>query len=436
MSERIESEFGLIPIDWEIAKFEDVAELRHGYQFRNYDFTEDGIKIVKITQIKGDGHIDISNCSFIDKNRIESFKKFIIEKGDILLALTGATIGKFARYKEDEIVLQNYRVGNFFPLDYNVLSKDYLYYYLSSDFFYFQIIARQTQSAQQNIGKDEINNMSIILPKFEEQKEIAKTLSNLDKKITLLRQQNQDLEELAQILFKRWFVEFEFPNENGEPYKSSGGNMIESELGEIPEGWRVTQLKKLADKISKGTTPRKNEVDGLELDVPFIKVKDITDDGQIKFGDIESIPNSVHNGSLKRSILNRNDILFSIAGTIGRVTIVPEDLNNSNCNQAVAFIRLKEIQHLELIHQWFKSQSVQNEINASIVQGVQANVSLGVLGNLLFNIPNDEFIEKWNAVIKPIYEKCNNCSNEIQTLTQLRDTLLPKLMSGELKVKA
>ena len=94
--------------------------------------------------------------------------------------------------------------------------------------------------------------MCFTLSDVDDQKEIAKTINIYDQKITLLREQNQTLEELAQTLFKRWFVEFEFPNENGQPYKSSGGKMVESELGEIPEGWRVGIVEDLTINMASG----------------------------------------------------------------------------------------------------------------------------------------------------------------------------------------
>src|SRR3989344_3404038 len=238
-----ETEIGMIPEDWEVVKFRDYVELRHGYQFRQYDFTKGGIKVFKITQIKGDGSIDLSDCSFIDGSRVDEFRGIILKKGDILMALTGATIGKIARFKEEkEIYLQNYRVGNFIPLNENNLSKDFLYFFLCSNLFLNQMFARITQSAQQNIGKEEINNMVLILPNFSEQKGISSILSNIENKIYLNQQMNKTLEGIGQAIFKRWFVDFEFPNEEGKPYKSSGGEMVESELGGIPKGWRVGKL--------------------------------------------------------------------------------------------------------------------------------------------------------------------------------------------------
>jgi type I restriction enzyme S subunit len=150
---------------------------------------------------------------------------------------------------------------------------------------------------------------------------------------------------------------------------------------------------------------------------------------------LELIPKKIHQNQLKRSILETNDILFSIAGTIGRVSIVNKELNNSNCNQALAFIRLKDKNKFkEYVRLWFKSKEIQGEINNCIVQGVQANISLTVLGNLAINIPNDIKMTEWNNLSKPIYQKIETNNAQTQTLKQTRDTLLPKLMSGQLRV--
>ena len=189
-------------------------------------------------------------------------------------------------------------------------------------------------------------------------------------------------------------------------------------------------------KISKGTTPRKIDLEGLGVSVPFLKVKDISDNGLFKYENIERIPKSIHENQLKRSILEKEDILFSIAGTIGRVAIIDLKMDNANCNQALAFIRLVDKNtFLEYVHLWIKSDTVQSEINSSIVQGVQANVSLTVLGNLEIIIPEIIKLKEWKEIIKPIYEKLNINNLQIQSLIKTRDTLLPKLMSGQIRVK-
>jgi type I restriction enzyme S subunit len=216
----------------------------------------------------------------------------------------------------------------------------------------------------------------------------------------------------------------------------TAGEFVDSELGEIPVGWEVKRLGDIINSLSKGTTPRKKDVDGLDVEIPFLKVKDINDDGSIKYSAIENIPKEIHEKQLKRSILEVDDILFSIAGTIGRVSIVPKQLDNSNCNQALAFIRLKNKKsHLGLIYFWLKFHSTQSDIKSSIVQGVQANVSLTVLKDLKLVLPDHKNLEVFSLEMRSFLGLMISNRMENQTLTNIRDTLLPKLISGEVRVK-
>jgi type I restriction enzyme S subunit len=175
---------GEVPESWELVKFNRYVFLKHGYQFRDYDFTDEGVKIVKITQLKADGSLDVSNASFIDINRISEFKEIIIEEGDILMALTGGTIGKIIKVeKVDEILLQNYRVGKFIPTS-NRLSKDFLFWVLSSIQIQYQIFFAQKETGQPNIGKEDFGKMMFVLPPISEQSEIVQFIANSIKKIS------------------------------------------------------------------------------------------------------------------------------------------------------------------------------------------------------------------------------------------------------------
>ena len=295
--------------------------------------------------------------------------------------------------------------------------KNFLYYLSISPLF--REVAKKVMtgtSGRQRVQTDVLINRKFNLPPLPEQKAIASILTSFDDKIELLQAQNEILETIAQTIFKEWFGKYQVGDE-------------------LPEGWRVGKLGELTNKISKGTTPRNIDIEGLEVKIPFLKVKDISNEGLISKNDLELIPKQVHEKQLKRSILETNDILFSIAGTIGRVAIVDKELDHANCNQALAFIRLKNKNKFkEYVHLWLKSREIQNEINSSIVQGVQANVSLAVLGNLKITIPNDSQMNIWKELIYPIYSKLDNNSTQIQTLQATRDTLLPKLMSGQLRV--
>jgi len=354
----------------------------------------------------------------------------LLDAGDLIISARG-TVGELAQLSKTMAFNQScYGIRAKAPL-----SNGYLYYLLK---YSLQKLRKNTHgSVFSTITRDTFENIDIRYPKNKNEiDKIENSLSCLDSKIDNLQKQNQTLEKIAQTLFKQWFVDFNFPDENGKPYKDNGGEMVGSELKKIPMGWRIGTLREISDKISKGTTPKKKDVEGLIKEIPFLKVKDISNDGLIKLDSLESIPQEIHYNELSRSKLETNDILFSIAGTIGRVAIVSENLNNSNCNQAIAFIRLSSKDfYLEFVHQWIKSSAIQFEIKSNIVQGVQANVSLTVLGNLLIIIPVEYIMIKWNEFIKPIYQKLENNIVQIQNLTKTRDILLPKLMSGQIRIK-
>ncbi|MEA3353065.1 MAG: restriction endonuclease subunit S [Campylobacterota bacterium] len=318
-----------------------------------------------------------------------------------------------------------------------VSDKDFIYYLsISPQFREIAIKSMTGSSGRQRVQNDVLFRENFILPlDINEQKRIADILSAFDDKIELNNQMNQTLEEMATALFKEWFENFNFPNSDGKAYKDNGGEMKASELGEIPIDWGLNSLDKLSQTISKGTTPRKKDVEGLKNSIGFLKVKDISDSGIINIGSLEKIPKEVHEKQLKRSILKVDDILISIAGTIGRVSIVPNELENSNCNQAIAFIRLKDKEkYKKYIYQWIRTSTIQNQIESSIVQGVQANVSLTTLSNLQVIIPDDITMDRFNDTFSPIFEQIQQNQQQNQTLKKQRDTLLPKLLSGEIRV--
>ncbi|MDF1690182.1 MAG: restriction endonuclease subunit S [Cycloclasticus sp.] len=213
--------------------------------------------------------------------------------------------------------------------------------------------------------------------------------------------------------------------------------LVDSELGEIPEGWDVKGIKELSSKISKGTTPRKADIQKAEdaETIPFLKVRDISNDGEITRVGLDKIPESIHSGTLKRSMLEANDLLFSIAGTIGRVALVEEDLSISNCNQAIAFVRLKESEkYLELCRLNLVGSRVQDEVISKVVQGVQANFSLTGLGEIKVLIPSEDLLASFNKTVGDMGNKQRLLLSENRKLAELRDALLPKLLSGELEL--
>lgn len=194
----------VIPEEWGVVGFTKIIRIRHGYQFRDFDFTDSGIKVVKITQLDKEGFLNISNCSFIDEGRINDFLDILIKEDDILMCLTGGTIGKIIKVgKVGEPLVQNYRVGHFSPLNGKILN-DYLFWFMSSDFLINQIFFEIRETGQPNIGIDDFRKMKVFLPTIPEQEEIIEYLKNrtkdIDTQITLEYKKIDLLKEYRQSL--------------------------------------------------------------------------------------------------------------------------------------------------------------------------------------------------------------------------------------------
>lgn len=179
-----ESKLGWIPREWNEEIFGEQIELVHGHQFRNYDFTEFGVAVVKIGQVKPE-NVDLSNCSFVSADRMEEFRNETIRNGDVLMALTGATLGKACLVNGlSNPVLQNYRVGRFEPkIKENDIDKSFLYYTLTAGELLNQIFNKVNSGAQGNIGKADFEKALFKKPPFTEQKLISERLNSLNKKL-------------------------------------------------------------------------------------------------------------------------------------------------------------------------------------------------------------------------------------------------------------
>ena len=198
-----ESKLGLIPVEWNEKVFGEEVDLIHGHQFRDYDFTEFGIPVVKIGQVKPE-NVDLSSCSFVAYGREDEFQNEIIRNGDVLMALTGATLGKACLVKGlNGIVLQNYRVGRFEPIiKENDIDKEFLYYLLIAGDLLTQIFNKVNTGAQGNIGKADFEKATFKKPPFDEQQKIAERLKAIDNKLQTEQTYLQKMQSLKKGLME------------------------------------------------------------------------------------------------------------------------------------------------------------------------------------------------------------------------------------------
>lgn len=288
----------------------------------------------------------------------------------------------------------------------NETINDFIYYLAISESFRNIAIKSMTgTSGRQRAQKDVIESSTIKLPPIEEQKAIAKILSDLDNKIEVNNKINKRLEEMAQAIFKQWFVDFEFQNEEGNPYKSSGGEMVESELGIIPKVWEVAIFEEITT-ISSGKRPIK-------------KSKEKTDECSIPLIGAASIMGYANNVLYDENIL--------IIGRVGTHGVVQRVHYKSWPSDNTLVIKSK---FYEYVYQILNSIDYKG-LN---VGSTQPLITQTDIKNIKVILPRIELLNRFELLVGSLFGnvKINNIEN--QKLTKLRDILLPKLMSGEIRV--
>ena len=224
-----QTDIGLIPDDWEVKKFTDCANLKHGFQFREEHFSKTGIKIIKIGNLKYSGELDLEKITFVPSEQLSKFSNFLLHRGDILMALTGATLGKTSIVNTSELLLQNYRVGNFYNKP--NYSKNYIYYLLQSKFIQKTINKLVNEAAQPNLGKGDFDKFIVpIPPTITEQNEIVTALIDTDELINALQKLVEKKRNIKQGVMQ-------------ELFRSKKGNVLKKleDILEIKKGQLITE---------------------------------------------------------------------------------------------------------------------------------------------------------------------------------------------------
>ena len=266
------------------------------------------------------------------------------------------------------------------------------------------------------------------MPSIFLQTAIAEILSSLDDKIELNNKINQELENLAQTLFKQWFIDFEFPNENGEPYKSSGGEMEESELGEIPKGWEVGTLGEILD-VKGGTTPSTKETKYWNGSISWTSPRDLSN---IKFPlliDTEKKITELGLSKISSGLLPKGTLLISSRAPIGYLAITNIE---TAINQGYIAINGKGGYSNIYILYWLRANMnlVVERANGSTF----LEISKSNFKQINCIIPALNAINSFTSQSHILFDQLRSNILENQQLTNLRDTLLPKLISGELEI--
>lgn len=362
----------------------------------------------------------------ITQKGLENSSTKLLEKGELVISARG-TVGEIAQLGKKMAFNQScygLRANEY-------TTNDFLYYLLKDTIF--QIKQSTHGSVFDTITRNTFSTIEINLPPLETQEKIASILSALDDKIEINNEMNKTLEEMAQTLFKRWFIDFDFPNENGEPYRSSGGKMVDSELGEIPEGWEVKKLSEVCN-IEKGLSYKGKHL--CEKGIPMVNLGSVQPGGGYREEKIK-----FYNGDFKpRNIVKAGDII--IANTdmtqerviLGSPFIVPKFLGNS----VIFTHHLYSITNMKLpstfLYCYFQEKKFREMCESCATGTTVLALPKNDVLNILIMVPKKEILDSFDNIVKNFFNLMELRLDEIRDVTQLRDTLLPKFMSGEVEV--
>jgi len=378
------------------------------------------------TQIREfyDGNIPWLKTQEVTFNRIYKTETFITEEGlnnssakwipvnAVIVAMYGATAGRIAINK---IPLTTNQACCNLIVDAQKANYNFIYYNLLSRFT--EIAGMAVGGAQPNLNAGMIKDLKISLPEINIQNRIASTLTSIDDKIENNIATNQTLEEIARTIFKEWFVNFNYPD--------TDGNRKHSEFGEIPSDWEVGRLGDIY-KTTSGGTPSRSKPEYYESGtIGWIKSKELNNtfilDTEEKITEV-----ALKNSSAK--LLTKHSVLVAMYGaTVGEIGITAYDFT---CNQAIcAFLPNESYPYTFIYH--FLLQCKQDIIGQA-VGSAQQNISQQLLLQYKLVIPPSELVKEFHKIVEPLFEKIKDNIQENESLTELRNSLLPKLMSGEI----
>lgn len=413
--------------EWRTAKLGDVCEIVRGGSPRPImDYITDSIDGVNWLKIGDVSEHDKYLTHSAEKIKVSGISKSReVVKGDLVLS-NSMSYGRVFITLIDGYIHDGWlRIRN----NDTVLDKEFLYYFLSSDVAQNQFKAVATGSVVNNLKTETVKAVEIPLPSLHEQRAIASSLSVLDDKIAINNNINNHLEQIAQAIFRSWFVDF-------EPFKF--GSFVVSELGNIPSSWSVLPIEEIAEKVAMGPFGSNIKVETfVESGVPIISGNHLRglylDESKYNF------ITENHAQKLANSLVRAGDIVFTHAGNIGQVALIPEDCDYPYyiISQRQFYLRCNRQKVLpEYINYYFHSREGQGKLLANASQTGVPSIARpsSHLKSIVVPIPPIKVQLKWLNIVKPMFQMLNSNKKENKSLATIRDTLLPRLMSSELLI--
>ena len=398
------------------------------------EYTLTGVPVVSVGEIQI-GRVHVSGrtprVSVATKQRLP---QFVLEEGDIVFGRKGgidrnALIG--SREKGWFLGSDGIRLRLCERVDSTFVSYQFRLRAVGK-----WLLGNSAGSIMPSLNEGMLGRLPLRLPQLKDQQEIAAVLSALDAKIDLNNNINAELEALAKTIYDYWFVQFDFPDTNGRPYKTSGGKMVWNEVlkREIPAGWEAKSLGSVISRTGTGLNPRDNFVLGTGSNY-YVTIKNVTN-GRIVLDDkCDRIDDESMAIIDRRSQLRAGDVLFTSIEPVGVTYLIHEKPTNWNINESVFTIRPDtDVITSEYLLMLLSSSEMKAFTKNSSAGSIHKGIRHGVLKS--FNLPyaGKKLIDQFSSMMRPMLQKMHCLDRENRELTQLRDWLLPLLMNGQVRV--
>ncbi len=389
------------------------------------------------------GNFDCRNNCFKDNTSKDNLfytgefkEEFLLEKGDIITPLTEQAMGLLgttARIPESGKYIQSQDIA-LIKCKADRIDPTFCYYLISSRFVRNQLSAAAQQTKIRHTSPDKIKACTVWIPELDEQITIGRLLASLDDKIHLNKRINDNLEAMAKQLYDYWFVQFDFPNEDGKPYKSSGGAMVWNEKlkREIPQGWSDCVLGDYIGRITNGLNPRKNFVLGSGNNY-YVTIRSLVGT-TIDWNNCDRCDDEALSKINSRSQLQIGDIIFSAIGTIGRTYYILEEPTNWNISETSFTLRAKENVPNDFFYGMLRSNEIQIKADKAAMGSTLRCLVMDSLCSLQYIKIPSYMMKLFAAKVSPLYRQIHRNNKEIAELTKQRDELLPLLMNGQATV--
>lgn len=413
-------------------KLSEIGTFKNGLNF-SAERVLSGCKMIGVPDF-GDNYLaKLDGLKEVDEDIVST--DYLLQDNDILFVRSNGNKNLVGRAMLIEKIKEKVTFSGFcirFRITNNNVNPLYMLYLFKSPLFR-KLFSNTQQTSISNLNQEILGNIEVELPTIGQQNRIVKVIHGITRKIENNKRINDNLEQQAKLLYDYWFTQFDFPDESGKPYRSSGGKMVWNEQlkMEIPFSWICSKMENAIEAVRTGLNPRNNFKLG-NGNIQYITVKNLCLNGSLDFSGCDTIDEQARQIIHRRSDIQIDDILFASIAPLGRCYLIQENPTNWDINESVFSIRYNSsVLTAEYLYMNLQSEAFVKRATACSTGSIFKGIRINSLMDSEIILPPLSVTKEFSKEIKPLFALQKELDRETHTLIQLRDWLLPVLMNGQ-----